>query len=135
MRCTTLAGKVGFSIRNSHTKHGADKTIYQKYIVCSNEEHRKNTESSKDTHYFFLMRNFIVTQRSDDGESTSMAAPLVHAIYADATMPPFVNGLQGQSSSMAAPLIDGGYTNLILGCNKMQHCPRLVGSYILMSSI
>jgi hypothetical protein len=67
--------------------------------------------------------------------STAMAAPLVHAIYADATVPPFVNGLQGQSSSMAAPLIDGGYTNLILGCNKMQHCPRLVGSYILMSSI
>jgi hypothetical protein len=44
----TYAGKVGFSIRKSHTKNRADKTIYKKYIVCSNEGH-KNIESSKDT--------------------------------------------------------------------------------------
>jgi zinc finger SWIM domain-containing protein 3 len=33
----TYAGKVGFSIRKSHTKLREDKTISQKYIVCSNE--------------------------------------------------------------------------------------------------
>jgi zinc finger SWIM domain-containing protein 3 len=33
----TYAGKVGFSIRKSHTKLREDKTVSQKYIVCSNE--------------------------------------------------------------------------------------------------
>jgi len=36
----TYAGKVGFSIRKSHSKLREDKTIYQKYIVCSNEGYR-----------------------------------------------------------------------------------------------
>ena len=36
----TYAEKVGFSIRKSHSKLREDKTIYQKYIVCSNEGYR-----------------------------------------------------------------------------------------------
>jgi zinc finger SWIM domain-containing protein 3 len=36
------AGKVGFSIRHSYIKRRADKTICQKYIVCSNQRHREN---------------------------------------------------------------------------------------------
>jgi zinc finger SWIM domain-containing protein 3 len=40
------AGKIGFSIRKSHTKHRADTSLSQKYIVCSNEGHRENTKSS-----------------------------------------------------------------------------------------
>ncbi|XP_072151474.1 protein FAR1-RELATED SEQUENCE 5-like [Setaria viridis] len=42
------AGKVGFSIRKSHTKRRVDKTICQKYIVCSNEGHCANASSQKD---------------------------------------------------------------------------------------
>ncbi|XP_044363453.1 protein FAR1-RELATED SEQUENCE 5 [Triticum aestivum] len=42
------APKVGFSVRKSHTKRRGDKSISQKYIVCSNEGHR-DTQSSKDT--------------------------------------------------------------------------------------
>ena len=42
------AAKVGFSVRKSHTKRRGDKSISQKYIVCSNEGHR-DTQSSKDT--------------------------------------------------------------------------------------
>jgi hypothetical protein len=38
----TYADKVEFSIRNSYIKRRADKTICQKYIVCSNQGHRKN---------------------------------------------------------------------------------------------
>ena len=34
------AGKIGFSIRKSHTKLRADKSLYQKHIVCSNEGER-----------------------------------------------------------------------------------------------
>uniref|UniRef100_A0A452XFT7 FAR1 domain-containing protein n=1 Tax=Aegilops tauschii subsp. strangulata TaxID=200361 RepID=A0A452XFT7_AEGTS len=44
----TYAGKVGFSIRKNQTKRRHDGSIYQKYIVCSNEGHRE-TVSSKDT--------------------------------------------------------------------------------------
>ncbi|XP_044436590.1 protein FAR1-RELATED SEQUENCE 5-like [Triticum aestivum] len=44
----TYAGKVGFSIRKNQTKRRHDGSIYQKYIVCSNEGHRE-TASSKDT--------------------------------------------------------------------------------------
>lgn len=44
----TYAGKVGFSIRKNQTKRRHDGSIYQKYIVCSNQGHRE-TESSKDT--------------------------------------------------------------------------------------
>jgi hypothetical protein len=31
------AGKIGFSIRKSHSKLRPDKSVYQKHIVCSNE--------------------------------------------------------------------------------------------------
>jgi len=44
----TYAGKSRFSIRKSHSKLREDKTIYQKYIVCSNEGYRKNKSSQKD---------------------------------------------------------------------------------------
>ena len=44
----TYAGKIGFSIRKSQTKRRQDRTIYQKYIVCSNQGERE-TESSKAT--------------------------------------------------------------------------------------
>ncbi|KAJ1284936.1 hypothetical protein BS78_03G243500 [Paspalum vaginatum] len=43
------AGKVGFSIRKSCQKRRVDRTIYQKYIVCSGQGQRENTESTKDT--------------------------------------------------------------------------------------
>ncbi|WVZ54359.1 hypothetical protein U9M48_005167 [Paspalum notatum var. saurae] len=43
------AGRIGFSIRRSHTKHRADGTISQKYIVCNHEGFQENTESSKST--------------------------------------------------------------------------------------
>jgi len=42
------AGKIGFSIRKSHSKLREDKTIYQKYIVCSSEGYRRNKSSQKD---------------------------------------------------------------------------------------
>ncbi|XP_072150581.1 protein FAR1-RELATED SEQUENCE 5-like [Setaria viridis] len=44
----TYAGKIGFSIRKSHTKRQGDGTLRQKYLVCSNEGHRE-TESSRHT--------------------------------------------------------------------------------------
>ncbi|EEE59009.1 hypothetical protein OsJ_10742 [Oryza sativa Japonica Group] len=44
----TYAGKIGFSIRKSQAKHRVDGTIYQKYIVCSNQGQRQ-TKSSLDT--------------------------------------------------------------------------------------
>ncbi|XP_015691964.2 UDP-glycosyltransferase 79-like [Oryza brachyantha] len=34
------AGKVGFSIRKSHSKLTRDGTVYQKHIVCNNEGER-----------------------------------------------------------------------------------------------
>ena len=34
------AGKIGFSIRKSHSKLRSDKSVYQKHIVCSNEGER-----------------------------------------------------------------------------------------------
>ena len=40
--------KIGFSIKKSHTKLREDKTISQKYIVCSGEGYRKNKSSQKD---------------------------------------------------------------------------------------
>ncbi|KAJ1266146.1 hypothetical protein BS78_08G128500 [Paspalum vaginatum] len=43
------AGKVGFSIRKSCQKRRVDRTIYRKYIVCSGQGQRENTESTKDT--------------------------------------------------------------------------------------
>ena len=43
----TYAGKVRFSIRKNHTKLREDKTISQKYIVCSNQGYRKNKSSQK----------------------------------------------------------------------------------------
>jgi zinc finger SWIM domain-containing protein 3 len=42
------AGKIGFSITKSTTKLRSDRTIYQKYIVCSGQRYG-NTESSKGT--------------------------------------------------------------------------------------
>jgi zinc finger SWIM domain-containing protein 3 len=44
----TYAGKVGFSVRKSHTKRRVDGSISQKYIVCSNQGYRES-ESSQDT--------------------------------------------------------------------------------------
>ena len=44
----TYVSKIGFSIKKSHTKLREDKTISQKYIVCSNQEYRKNKSSQKD---------------------------------------------------------------------------------------
>ncbi|WVZ62367.1 hypothetical protein U9M48_012125 [Paspalum notatum var. saurae] len=43
------AGRIGFSIRRSHTKHRVDGTISQKYIVCNHKGFQENTESSKST--------------------------------------------------------------------------------------
>ena len=45
----TYAGIIGSSIRKSHSKLRGDKTISNKYIVCSNEGQRENETSSKDT--------------------------------------------------------------------------------------
>jgi hypothetical protein len=42
------AGKIGFSIRKSTTKLRSDRTVYQKYIVCSGQGYG-NTELSKGT--------------------------------------------------------------------------------------
>ena len=42
------AGKIGFSIRKSHSKLRSDKSVYQKHIVCSNEGER-GTHSKHDT--------------------------------------------------------------------------------------
>jgi zinc finger SWIM domain-containing protein 3 len=42
------AGKMGFSIRNSHSKLRSDKTIYKKHIVCSSEGER-GAHSKHDT--------------------------------------------------------------------------------------
>ena len=44
----TYADKIGFSIRKSQTKRRQDRTISQKYIVCSNQGERE-TGSSKAT--------------------------------------------------------------------------------------
>jgi len=44
----TYAGKVGFSTRKGHSARREDKTIYQKYIVCSNKGYRQNKSSQKD---------------------------------------------------------------------------------------
>ena len=44
----TYAGIIGFSIRKGHSKLRGDKTISNKYIVCSNEGHRENETSSND---------------------------------------------------------------------------------------
>jgi hypothetical protein len=44
----TYAGKVGFSIRKSKTKHRRDGSLCQKHIVCSNQGHRENESSQKD---------------------------------------------------------------------------------------
>ena len=44
----SYARNTGFSIRKSYTRRRADGTIYQKYIVCSNQGQRGN-HSSHDT--------------------------------------------------------------------------------------
>nr|XP_034584243.1 protein FAR1-RELATED SEQUENCE 5-like [Setaria viridis] len=44
----TYAGKVGFSIRKSKTKHRRDGSLCQKFIVCSNQGHRENEVSQED---------------------------------------------------------------------------------------
>jgi zinc finger SWIM domain-containing protein 3 len=44
----TYAGKAGFNIRKSHIKHRAHNTIFQKYMVCSNQGYRRNELSQKD---------------------------------------------------------------------------------------
>jgi len=44
----TYAGKVGFSIRKSKTKHRKDGTLCHKHIVYSNQGHRENELSHKD---------------------------------------------------------------------------------------
>lgn len=45
----TYAGKVGFSIRKSYIKRRVDKTVSQKYLVCSNQGHSRNESSQQDT--------------------------------------------------------------------------------------
>jgi zinc finger SWIM domain-containing protein 3 len=42
----TYAQHIGFSIRKSHTKRRGDRTLRQKYLVCSNQDHRE-TKSSR----------------------------------------------------------------------------------------
>ena len=37
----TYAGKVGFSIRRSKTKHRRDGNLCTKFIVCSSQGHRR----------------------------------------------------------------------------------------------
>ena len=44
----TYAGKVGFSIRKSYTRRRADKTIYLKQIVCSNQGYGENSTTRTD---------------------------------------------------------------------------------------
>jgi len=45
----TYAGMVGFSIRKSDIKCRADKTIYSKLIVCSNQGHAESGSSHATT--------------------------------------------------------------------------------------
>ncbi|KAM0864998.1 hypothetical protein ACQ4PT_043567 [Festuca glaucescens] len=54
------AGKIGFSIRKSHSKLRPDKSVYQKHIVCSNEGER-GTHSKHDT----LKQNAATRSRCD----------------------------------------------------------------------
>ncbi|KAM0828464.1 hypothetical protein ACQ4PT_067526 [Festuca glaucescens] len=54
------AGKIGFSIRKSHSKLRPDKTIYKKHIVCSNEGER-HTHSTHET----LKQNAETRSRCD----------------------------------------------------------------------
>jgi hypothetical protein len=44
----TYASIIGFSIRKGHSKLQVDKTLSNKYIVCSNEGHYENESSWKD---------------------------------------------------------------------------------------
>jgi hypothetical protein len=44
----TYASIIGFSIRKGHSKLQVDKTLSNKYIVCSNEDHYENESSWKD---------------------------------------------------------------------------------------
>jgi len=44
----TYAGKIGFSVRKSRTKHRKDGSLSQKYMVCSSQGQRENESSQKD---------------------------------------------------------------------------------------
>ncbi|RLM73927.1 hypothetical protein C2845_PM15G06600 [Panicum miliaceum] len=44
----TYAGQVGFNVRKSKTKHHLDGSLYQRHLVCSNQEHRRVESSQKD---------------------------------------------------------------------------------------
>lgn len=54
------AGKIGFSVRKSHSKLRRDGTIYQKHIVCSNEgdrdTHSKHVYHERECYYKVLLR-------------------------------------------------------------------------------
>jgi hypothetical protein len=57
------AGKIGFSIRKSHSKLRPDKTIYKKHIVCSSEGEREahsKHETVTDRSSFFNIFNVIL---------------------------------------------------------------------------
>ncbi|KAM0829471.1 hypothetical protein ACQ4PT_066852 [Festuca glaucescens] len=62
------AGKIGFSIRKSHSKLRPDKTIYKKHIVCSNEGER-HTHSTHET----LKQNAETRSRCDARVQFSIA--------------------------------------------------------------
>lgn len=48
MRYPIHTRKIGFSIRKGYIKYRIDKTIHQKYIIFSNQEHQENESSQKD---------------------------------------------------------------------------------------
>jgi hypothetical protein len=57
------AGKIGFSIRKSHSKLRPDKTIYKKHIVCSSEGEREahsKHETVTNRSSFFNIFNVIL---------------------------------------------------------------------------
>ena len=44
----TYAGQIGFSVRNSKTKHRLDGSLCQKHLVCISQGYKKNESSQKD---------------------------------------------------------------------------------------
>jgi zinc finger SWIM domain-containing protein 3 len=113
----TYAGEVGFSIRKSHTKLREDKTIGQKYIVCSNEGYRKNKSSQK------YIRRTICNARvqfsaSKKGIWTVQKVILDHNHYL--ASPNKLHKLKSQRRVTEA--------------GRMPQCPRLLESYILMKT-
>jgi hypothetical protein len=57
----SYAGKAGFSIRKSSTKHRTDNTICPKHIVCSNQGFRKNGSSQEQV--VMLVFNLVSAKR------------------------------------------------------------------------